>query len=306
MVDPAAPTLAIVIGTRNRRARLQDCLASLVGKVAAPHEIVVVDAGSSDGTQAYLQGLQGVRVVLDGQPLGQTRSLNRVFRTLTAAYICWLSDDHVVRERMLDLAMSILERNPDIGMVALKVKDVLGAKQCEAYIGAIWPSGILNCNQGMIRAALFRQLGFFDEEYQNYGLDPDLTTRVLLAGYKVVHTKDVAILHYRDRVASPGAIQAGERASGQAAAHRIYERKFRALMARRPWWKRVVRGGLWRGIVHPSYELARRLGLPLENWLGFAERDWTNLLYARHISPLDFIYNRDKPYYLVQSLRPAK
>lgn len=306
MPESSAPVLAVVMATRNRLATLRPALESLVGKIKATHQIVVVELGSTDGTLDYLRGLKGIRTVHGGAPRGQALDLNPVFATVNARFTCWLSDDNVALDGMLDLAVSILDGHPEIGMVGLKVKDVTGPKQAEPYIGAIWPTGVLNCNQGVIRTSLFRQIGFFDEQYQTYGVDPDVTTQVLLAGFKVVYTRRVAIHHYRDHAASPGAIQSQERVQHRRAAHEIYERKFQALIRRRPAWQRLLYGAFWRVIVRPAYAAAQWMSVPLESWLGYSQRDWANLLYTQHISIFDFVSNRGKPYYLVQSLPPSR
>jgi GT2 family glycosyltransferase len=39
---------------------------------------------------------------------------------------------------------------------------------------------------------------WLDEQFCDYGIDSDLTTRILLEGYKVVYTKRAAIHHLRD------------------------------------------------------------------------------------------------------------
>jgi hypothetical protein len=71
-------------------------------------------------------------------------------------------------------------------------------------------------------------------------------------------------------------------------------------------WQRALRGGVWRGLVRPAYGVARRLRLPLAGWVGYAERDWHNLLYSGFVSPVDFLANRGRPYYLVQSIPPRR
>jgi GT2 family glycosyltransferase len=307
MPEAAGPALAVVMATRNRLETLRLALDSLVGKIEAPHEIVVVDLGSSDGTRDYLRGRrEGLRVVERDQPCGQARDLNPVFETVQARYTCWISDDNVMVEGMLDLAVSILDQNPDIGMVALKVKDVMGRMHSDAYIGSVWPTGVLNCNQGMIRTSLFRQIGFFDEQFQTYGIDPDVTTQVLLAGYKVAHTKQVAILHHRNHGAAPGALSDGQRQTGLDRAKELYARKYKALVGLRSRLRRNVYWALRSYLIYPVYRLARGLGFPLETWLGISERDWTNLLYTQYVSVFDFIANRSKPFYLVQSIPPGR
>jgi GT2 family glycosyltransferase len=191
-------------------------------------------------------------------------------------------------------------------MVALKVKDMSGRQASDAYIGSIWPTGVLNCNQGMIRTALFREIGFFDEKFKTYGIDPDVTTRVLLAGQKVVYTKQVAVHHYRDHAAAPGALQEQERKDGMQRARELYAEKYRALIALRSRWREAVFWTLRRGLIYPMYRVTRKLRIPLEAWVGYSERDWTNLLYTQYISLFDFIASRGKPFYLVQSIPPGR
>jgi GT2 family glycosyltransferase len=294
----------VVLATRNRLPLLRQALDALVGRIAAPHEVVVMDLGSTDGSREYLAGLPGIRLLCKDAPHGQAADLNPVFASVAARYTCWLSDDNVLLPGMLDTAVAILDAHPDIGMVALKVKDVTGRQAADAYVGSVWPTGILNCNQGVVRTGLFREIGFFDEQFKTYGIDPDVTTRVLLAGARVVFTRQVAIHHFRDHAAAPGAMQQAERVAGMERARDLYAQKYAALIARRSRWKQGVYWVLRRVLIYPAHRVARRLGLPLERWLGVSERDWINLGLAQYISVFDFIANRARPFYLVQSIPP--
>jgi len=226
MVDK---TLSIVIGTYNRLGLLRQCLDALIGKIKVTHEIIVIDAGSTDGTLGYLRQLQTIRLLCDEDLIGQAQSLNRVFKKLESTFVCWLSDDNIVQEGMLDLAVSILEQEPEIGLVSLKVKDIRGSHIDMPYIGGIWPSGVLNCNQGMISTKLLLALGGFDEDFRDYGIDGDLTTKVLLAGYKVVLTKQVAIHHLRDHETISWTDE-NDRKQRLNAARTLYQRKYEKLI----------------------------------------------------------------------------
>jgi len=314
-----ATTLSIVIGTRNRLESLKQCLGSLLDKIKTNHEIIVTDAGSTDGTLDYLKSLSEIKLVEDGKPIGQARSLNQVFQTLDSTYTCWLSDDNVMIEGMLDLATSILDEHPDIGMVALKVKDVLGPFTDEPYIGGIAKvTDILNCNQGVIRTELLKSVGYFDETFRDYGIDSDLTTKVLLSGYKVVYTKDVAIYHYRDHAGAPGVFDIEERAQRQERGNQLYKDKYREsfkldLQSRlRRKVGRTILGWiniLFGKTIKNSFFSDRliihiRLDLKRELLFGYNLRDWRNLLRCQFISLADFWLNRNQPFYLVQYIPP--
>lgn len=223
--------LSVVIGTCNRLALLKQCLGSIFNETANSVKIYVTDAGSTDGTIEYLKSIASDNVIpiLVGKKIGQAKALNDVFKIVDTPYVCWLSDDNLIVNGMLDTAIRILERNPDIGMVSLKVKDVVGQYIDIEYIGGIWHSGILNCNQGMLPTSVIKKVGGFDEKFRDYGIDADLTTKVLLSGYKVVFTRRVAIHHYRDH-ASDSWINAEERNKRTQAARILYNHKYEQLI----------------------------------------------------------------------------
>jgi GT2 family glycosyltransferase len=295
--------LSVVIGTYNRIEVLKQCLGSLINKIKVTNEVIVIDAGSTDSTLNYLGNLQNIRLVCDEGLIGQAKSLNRIFRSLKSQYVCWLSDDNIVQPGMLDQAVSILERNPKIGMVSLKVKDISGPFAGEEYVGGIWPTGVLNCNQGMLPVALLNSIGGFDEQFRDYGVDSDLTTRILLEGYKVVYTKRVVIHHLRDHDTKSW-IDSNGRKQKMEYVKELYRQKFHALI-------KSEYAGLYDKAEREKSQLlrtillwygrARKLGISIQG-TGLTERDWRNLFTARFVSKMDFLMNIKKPYYLVQSI----
>jgi len=295
------PELVVVIGTRNRREILEKCLNALIEKINTHHQIIVIDAGSTDGTIEYLQSVKGIHLVCDGRPIGQAQSYNRVFRSLDCQYICWLSDDNFVLPGMLDTAVDILRGNNKIGLVALKVKDVTGRHTDKPYLGGLYKTGILNCNQGVIRSDLFRKIEYFDESFKNYGIDPDVTTKVLLSGYRVVYTKAIAIHHFRDHSSEGGAISKVERAKSKGLLKQNYHIKYSNLIYYN-FPKKIgmlVRRCIWL-CIKAIINHYNKKNLQIETVAGINIRDWKNITKARYISIFDLFYNRNNPYYLDQ------
>ena len=257
-----------------------------------------MDAGSTDGTVDYLMQSSEIHLRRDEQLIGQAQSLNRVFGSLRSKYVCWLSDDNVVQPGMLELAVSILEADSSIGMVALKVKDVTGHNTSLPYIGGFWPSGILTCNQGVLPTRLLQKLGGFDEEFRDYGIDADLTARVVLEGYKVVFTKKVAIHHYRD-YESRTWIDHREREKRIAAGMRRYSCKYSQLINDRYDKER----GLYPRILNVArhfYRATEAAHLPYRQQVNSFIQNCFFAFTARYVSLWDPILNLDKPYHLVQ------
>jgi GT2 family glycosyltransferase len=187
--------------------------------------------------------------------------------------------------------------------VALKVKEVVGRRSRLPYIGGIRKTGILNCNQGVIRSDLFKKIGYFDESFKNYGIDPDLTAKVLLAGYHVVYTKTVAIHHFREHDDEDGAISLRERTKSKKRLNKMYNDKYAYLIECRYLDKNKMRikKFAWRYVKKLNKRLVKK-GLQIEKITGKDMKDWKNLAKGRYISIFDFFYHMNKPYYLRQHL----
>ena len=300
----SAARLSVVLGTHNRLQALKRCLDSILRETRTPLHVHVTDAGSTDGTCAYLEALGDPRVTpwLVGQRLGQAKAYNDVFRALQTPYVAWLSDDNEVAPGGLDVAVGVLDRRPDVGMVGLKTRDVQGPFLGSAYIGGVSEYGVLNVNQGMLRAEALRQAGYFSEAFGSYGIDPDLTAKVLYSGWDVVYTRPVALLHYRDWATTEGTPEQAALARAHERSLRLYREKYAGFgdgdeawrVKKRfwAWFKKRLRGGYDENSLKPR--------------LGGLWRDWNNAFLARHISPIDPWLSLGRDYHLRQHVPPGQ
>lgn len=303
--------LTILIGTYNRLSILKKCLDSIEVSKKYNYQVFVIDAGSTDGTIEYVRGLKNnIHLIKDNCLIGQAASFNKVLPLVKSKYVCWLSDDDMLNKNMLSQAIDMLEKQQDIGMVALKVKDVFGSFIDEPYIGGIWPSGVLNANQGILRLEILHFMDFFDKKFPSYGIDANLTTQVLLCGYKVVYTREVSIFHYRDHYHFPGAFENENRKKLLKKALKIYKRKYKYLCLQHKIRKKSFTYNMYTLIYKIIVSIYNFSGIfikiGLERGIGFYLRDWKNSYEGQFISPLDLVYNRRKPYYLVQEINLKK
>jgi GT2 family glycosyltransferase len=291
--------ISVVLGTYNRIASLQRTVESVFRETRSPVRVYVTDAGSSDGTVEWLRSVSSERLVpfLVGKRLGQARAYNDVFRQVHTPYVCWLSDDNEVVNAGLDEAERALEERPDLGMIALKVKDVLGPFTRAPYIGGVSSIGVLNVNQGMLRTPVLQALGGFSEEFRDYGIDPDLTLRVLLAGHAVAYTRRIALLHYRDWGPGPDSEQFREQMKRQERYQERYHQKYGALARAAIAWrgKRLAWAALRRLLPATALESERM-------FLGGCPRDWQNAFCSRYVSLLDPLRYARRRYHLVQKI----
>jgi GT2 family glycosyltransferase len=291
--------LSIVVGTYNRKDQIRACVESIVAETKMPHIIYITDGGSTDGTVDYLKSIasETVRPFFVGKLIGQAKAYNDVFFQVTTPYVCWLSDDNIVVSSGLDIAVRALEQNQRIGMIGLKIKDMRGPFTDAPYIGGISVLGILNVNQGVLRTNVLQEVGGFSEVFKNYGIDPDLTAKVLFSGYDVAYTRPVALHHYRNWSTDRSSPEYVDLAKKQEHSLRLYESKYSRWMNS---------PGLVTRTKRRLLRLAKeRSGNPQlihskKHFMGSLPRDWFNVLNGRYISLFDSLRCSGRDYHLLQ------
>lgn len=295
MINTRSKFLVILIATFNRIESLKLVLNSIFKGTKCDHEIIVIDGGSTDGTIEYLQQLKNITAVFQGKLLGPARCYNKVWKEIDSKYTCWLSDDTELISGSLDIAINILEQASDIGMVGLKMKDSLGAQKNQPYLGNISEYGIINCNHGVLRTSLLKSIGFFNEAYKFYNIDPDLTASILCTGKKVVLTKQVAILHHREWAT----VDKSERLSTLTVTtnQQIYQHKFIFLKRATSVFHKIK--SLFGYYI--CYILYFHTDLNVLRF-GLNQRDYINLSQARFIKLSELWKFGQLNYYLIQKI----
>jgi GT2 family glycosyltransferase len=286
--------LSVVLGTLNRIECLKKCIESLLKPSKHRLIIYVSDAGSTDGTIDYLKTINDsrVRIILHEKKMGQAKAYNEIFQIIETPYTCWLSDDNEVINSGLDIAIDILESDSKIQMVGLKVKDITGPFIKAPYIGGISEAGILNVNQGVLRTSTLHQMGGFSEEFMDYGIDPDLTARVLFGYGDIVYTKKISILHRRDWGEQDSA-QRFSQIKKQENYRKIYREKYCNTEIAKD---KTVKGSLLnilKQVFGSRFSLNKKL-----------HRDIFNICMGKYISLLDPITCIFRSYHLRQRREP--
>ncbi len=292
-INQKSDYLTVLIGSYNRLDLLKKSIEAVRSQTSSSYEIIVIDGGSTDGTVEYLRAQHEVTSIFQEQLLGAARAYNEVWQKIDSKYTCWLSDDTELVNKGLDIAVDILENNPEIGMVGLKTRDVAGKWTSLPYIGALSDYGILNCNHGVLPMSLLRSVGYFNQDYKTYLIDPDLTASILCVGKKVVMTKEVCVLHNREWADENWEAKVQNTMLG-INHYDIYLKKFTFLQKStfldrlRKWVSRIF-----------SLPLLDKILMKL---MKLNSRDWLNLTKGRFISLMDVYYNAYNKYHNVQKI----
>ena len=213
------PLVSIIVVTYNNLALNRLCIESIYTDTDYPnYEVIVVDNGSTDGTQAYLQGLafQGLTVILNSGNEGFAAANNQGLRKANGRYLCLLNNDTVVSGAWLSTLVAHLAANPKIGLIGPVTNAIANEAQievgyqdlrdmpawsrnyCRQHRGALQDISMLAFFCVVMPRSVFAAVGAMDERYE-IGMfeDDDYNRRVREAGYQVQLAGDAFVHHWQ-------------------------------------------------------------------------------------------------------------
>jgi glycosyltransferase involved in cell wall biosynthesis len=183
--DIGSVTVALI--TRDRKTELRRALQSVLAQEAVK-EVVVVDDGSTDGTDEMVrEEFPTVRFHRYEASAGPSVSRNRATDLASGDLIVYLDDDAYFPSTTT-VAQTLADfDHPRIGIVAIPFSDLLDGEPIERHRRPpdddLW---VLPTFVGAAYAArrdVFTRAGGFGSEYRLTGEERDLSLRLLAAGY---------------------------------------------------------------------------------------------------------------------------
>lgn len=213
-----APRCSILIPVYGKWAHTYSCLASVLRHTqGVAYEVIVLDDESPDETPRLAEVVAGVRFVRQPRNLGFLRNCNEGARHARGETLLFLNNDTCVEPGWLEALHAALDEDPRVGLVGARLVGADGRLQ-EAG-GIVWHDGS-GWNYGrnqdpsrpeygyrkeadycsgaciLIPAALWRQLGGFDERFAPaYYEDTDLAFAVRAAGRSCVYQPRAVVVH---------------------------------------------------------------------------------------------------------------
>lgn len=115
--DDKRLSVSVIIPTYNRAAFVADAVDSVLAQTRAPDEVLVIDDGSTDGTDRVLSRF-GPPVRVIRQPnRGRSAARNAGLRAATCDAVIFLDSDDMLMPNCIDRCVEVLERHPEVGVV---------------------------------------------------------------------------------------------------------------------------------------------------------------------------------------------
>lgn len=221
--------ISIILVCWNNKDYLGPCLRSLFdGELKHSFEVIVVDNGSTDGSQDMLkETFPQVKIIQNNSNVGLSRASNQGILASHGRAVLLLNNDTLVNGTAIDLLVDFMESRPDTGGVGGKLLNPDGSFQSgyarfstlmEEFLVAtglgnmFWEGYPLNLDSDrvtevdwmssaclLIRRSALDQIGLLDEKFFIYGDEVDLQYRLQEAGWKVHYIPDATTIHYGGR-----------------------------------------------------------------------------------------------------------
>lgn len=183
--------VSVVIPTFNRVARLSEAVRSVRAQSFRDWELIVVDDGSTDGTEASVKGVPDPRVRCVRIPHGGvSRARNLGIRLSRYGWISFLDSDDLWSPRKLELQLEALEREPDRRVVYTNEiwirngRRLNPKKKHRKVSGWMFRPSLSLClispSSVMMHRSVLSEIGLFDESFrvcEDYELWLRLTSR---------------------------------------------------------------------------------------------------------------------------------
>jgi len=216
------PRVVIIILNWNGKNDTSECLDSLNAITYQNYEIIVVDNGSTDGSQQHFKDkYPGIFLIETGQNLGFTGGNNRGITAAlqkNADYVLLLNNDTIVDRLFLEELVYAAESREDVGILNPKIY-YYDQPRLLWYAG-----GNLSLLQGLprhfgfqeidsgqydkmkevnfitgcaflIKRKVIENIGLLDEKFFCYSEDADWSIRAIKAGYKGLYVPSSMIWH---------------------------------------------------------------------------------------------------------------
>ncbi|MBE2223530.1 MAG: glycosyltransferase family 2 protein [Anaerolineae bacterium] len=272
------PTISIIIPHLNGKQHLDDCFQSLRQQTFADFEVLLVDNGSTDGTQEFVaQTYPEVKLIQLPENKGFTGACNAGWQAAQGSIIILLNNDTETDPNWLAEIAAAFDRHPQAGSIASKMllfdqRDTFHTAgdfyRIDGIPGnrGVWQKDVGQFDDEEIvfsacggssayRRDMLEEIGFLDDDYFFSCEDVDMGWRANLAGWEVWYVPTAVIYH---KLKATGGAVTGSYYDGRNFLYLIWKNYPSSLLKQN-----------WRLLIRSQFDITK---LALKHWRGEAAR----------------------------------
>ncbi|MGB3244717.1 MAG: glycosyltransferase family 2 protein [Sulfitobacter sp.] len=229
---PVTPVVSVVVISYNTREMTLDCLRSIAAETRTPHEVILLDNASTDGSaEAVAAQFPDIRLMAEIQNHGFAQGNNIAIAYARGEYVLLLNPDTIVLDGAIDRLIAFAQSRPEAGIWGgrtLYGDRSLNPTSCYRRM-SLWsvtsqalglsslfrknpvfnPEGYGGWNRDserevdvvtgcflLIQRTFWESLGGFDPAFVMYGEETDLCLRARTLGARPRITPEATIVHY--------------------------------------------------------------------------------------------------------------
>lgn len=223
-------------------------MASIWSQTIPPREVIVVNDGSTDGTDEWLQRMstQHKIVVVRTEAVGPAAARNAGIRMISTPYVAFLDDDCVASSRWLErLTHHLKTTNVDIvgGRVELAERGRLCSEVSQEVVNFFTSQlheskhgpTFLTSNNVAYRTEALRTVGGFDERFlYPGGEDRALHMKLVSHGFKSSYEPTAIVRHFQSLGLRDYVRQQKNYGRGAYVLHRIVQKELTSVNSKIP------------------------------------------------------------------------
>ena len=207
---------SIIIVTYNSAGTIRECLCSVQAFTHSPHEVIICDNASTDGTiDVIASGFPQVKLIRNTVNLGFAAANNLAASQASGRVLAFINPDLYVSENWFEPLLACLDSDPHIATASPAIRHLANLEPIEAIGNQIYLSGLTYLQEYkpaakgeaetlitafsgacfIIERQLFEQVEGFCEEHFLFYEDTDLSIRLSMLGLKHLALPAVKVTH---------------------------------------------------------------------------------------------------------------
>jgi len=208
------PSVSVIIPVYNRLEYICEAIESVLAQTYKNYEIIVVDDGSTSNVKRVLESYMDEIKYIYQENKGLAAARNTGIKNSKGKYLAFLDDDDLFEPKKLEIQVSVLEDNQDIGFVYSDCYEFDTTNEAKMRlnltVGRNKPSSefaklfFMNPNVRvptvLARRKCFEDVGLFDESLSQHE-DGDMLLRIALHWQvKFSNYPSAKVRHHADRM----------------------------------------------------------------------------------------------------------